>query len=152
MTIERPMFPPVDQARRRFLTQSAIAAAAIATVAPADAAMPSSNDSELIALGAQFEPLLDKYYPAHKAWSRSLSQARREHDQQFGEPAERGYEDTPEIRAAWSETCQRLGVDGASDRQSSIWEEMEPIANAIAALPCTSIESSLVCSPRRATC
>jgi hypothetical protein len=41
MTIERPMFPPVDPTRRRFLTVAA--AGSIATLAPAVAAPASST-------------------------------------------------------------------------------------------------------------
>ncbi len=42
MTIERPMFPPVDQARRRLLTIAAAGATAL-TVAPARAAAPAAD-------------------------------------------------------------------------------------------------------------
>ncbi len=42
MTIERPMFPPVDQARRRLLTIAAAGATAL-TVAPARATAPAAD-------------------------------------------------------------------------------------------------------------
>lgn len=136
MTIERPMFPPVN--RRGFIAQSAIATAAIA-ISPVALAAPSA-DAEFVSLGAQFEPLVEKYYAAHAVWAPALTQAHAEMDEKYGTRADRGFRDTPEIHAAWEETCARLNVAVASEKLSAIHEEMEPIAHAINALPCTSIE------------
>jgi hypothetical protein len=138
MTIERPMFPPVDPTRRRFLTVAAAGAAAIATTAPAAASQ--TLDAELIELGARFEPLVDQYYAVHAIWAPALTRSHSEIDRKFGEPRDRGYQDTPEIRAAWEEVSEWNGLDDACARQSAIWEEMKPIADAINASPVTSIE------------
>jgi hypothetical protein len=133
MTIERPMFPPT---RRAFI--NTIAALPIAAAAPAAAAQ--IPDAELIELGAKFEPLLDQYYVAHRRWSGCLAQAHTEHDQEFGDPADRNYEYPPEIVAAFDDSCVRSGTDEASDALSAIHDQMKPLANAINAAPVTSIE------------
>jgi len=137
MTIERPMFPPVDPTRRRLLTIAATGATAL-TLAPAAAA--HTLDAELIELGARFEPLVDQYYVAHKRWSRSLMSAHAEHDREFGTPAERNYQYPPEIVAAFRESCERSGANEADDTLSAIYEEMELLAQAINASPVNSIE------------
>jgi hypothetical protein len=133
MTIERPMFP---QTRRAFV--NTIAALPIAAAAPASNAQ--ILDAELIELGARFEPLLDQYYLAHRRWSGCLAHAHAEHDQEFGDPADRNYEYPPEIVAAFDDSCVRSGTDEASDALSAIHDEMKPLANAINAAPVTSIE------------
>src|SRR5258707_12016638 len=112
MTIERPMFPPVDQARRHFLTVAAGATAL--TVAPARAGA-HTLDGELIELGARFEPLVDRYYVARRHWARSLISAHAEHDREFGDPADRNFEYPPEIRNAFAESCERSGAREADD-------------------------------------
>jgi hypothetical protein len=73
MTLERPVFPPVDPARRRFLSQAAGVAVSCTVMAPvtiataAAAAAPSlltttaAEDPRLLALGEQIEPLLTEY-------------------------------------------------------------------------------------------
>jgi hypothetical protein len=71
MTIERPMFPPIDPTRRRFLSQAAGVAAggavlALATIPPALAAAAQASpldqeDPAIIALGERIEPLLAAY-------------------------------------------------------------------------------------------
>jgi hypothetical protein len=94
MTIDRPMFPPT---RRAFI--NTLAALPIAAAAPAGATQ--TLDAELIELGARFEPLVDRYYHAHPRWSGSLAQAQAEHDQECGTPAERNYEYSPEVVAAF---------------------------------------------------
>jgi hypothetical protein len=115
-----------------------IAALPIAAAAPAAAAQ--TLDAELIDLGAQFEPLVDRYYVAHKRWSRSLAQAHAEHDREFGDPADRNYEYPPEIVAAFNDSCERSGVREADDALSAIDAEMKQLANAITASPVNSIE------------
>jgi hypothetical protein len=107
----------------------------IAAVAPAIAAQ--TLDAELIELGARFEPLVDRYYAVHRRWSVSLSQAHAEHNREFGDPADR---DTPEIVAAFEDSCARFGVREADDAHSAIHQEMEPLASAINASPVNSIE------------
>jgi hypothetical protein len=69
-----------------------------------------------------------------------MTQSHSEHDRKFGEARDRGYQDTPEIRAAWEEVAQRNGLNDACARNSAIWDEMEPIADAINASPVNSIE------------
>jgi len=85
MTIERPMFPPIDPTRRRFLSNAAGVAAggtalALATITPgpstAAPATPldaskashppevSNPDAEIVAAGMAFEPLLSRYLDA----------------------------------------------------------------------------------------
>jgi hypothetical protein len=118
---------------------------ALAGLAMLPAAIPAAAsavgaDAELVRLGKQLEILVDAYYAAHRPWSRALSEAHRVRRAAFGDPADRGYPDTPEIRAAFQQICERLGVDEASDRLTAIHEGIEPIADAIKASPCTSIE------------
>ena len=132
--------------RRGFLVQAAGVAAGGAAIgaglplpAPPTAAA-QTLDAELIELGARFEPLVDRYYVAHRRWSAALARAHAEHDRKFGEPRDRGYQDTPEIRAAWQEVSERNGLDDACARQSEIWEEIKPIADAINAASVNSIE------------
>jgi hypothetical protein len=153
--IDHPMmFPPRDPTRRRFLAVAAVASAVgagtlaaaaamdpnvpAAAIAPAMAGM--HPDAELIELGARFEPLVDRYYVAHRRWSAALARAHAEHNRKFGEPRDRDYQDTPEIRAAWEEVSERNGLGDACARQSEIWEEIKPIADAINAASVTSIE------------
>jgi hypothetical protein len=97
-------------------------------------------DAELIELGTRFEPLLDRYYVAHRRWSASLAQAHAEHDGEFGSPAERDYQYPPEIAAAFSDSCERSGANEADDVLSAICEEMRPFEIAINAASVTSIE------------
>jgi hypothetical protein len=133
MTTERPMFP---QTRRAFV--NTIAALPIAAAVPA--AITQTRDAELIELGVMFEPLLDQYYLAHPRWSGSLARAQAEHDQEYGTPAERNYEYPPEVAAGFEDSCQRSGVDAASDALSAIHDEMKQLANAINEAPVTSLE------------
>jgi hypothetical protein len=143
---ENSITVPVDPTRRRLLTVAAggAVAAAIPTAAlPIAAAAPAAAntlDAELIELGARFEPLVDQYYAVRAIWARAMTRSHSEHDRKFGEPRDRDYHDTPEIRAAWEETCERNGLHDACARQSAIWEEMKPIADVINAASVTSIE------------
>jgi hypothetical protein len=140
MTIERPMFPPVDPTRRHLL--SVVASSAVAAAIPIAAAAPAAHtlDAELIELGARFEALVDQYYVAHRRWSAALAQAHAEHDREFGDPADRDYEYPPEIVAAFSDSCERSGTNEADDALSAIHQEMKPLADAINATSVTSIE------------
>jgi hypothetical protein len=97
-------------------------------------------DAELIQLGARFEPLVDRYYVAQRRWSRSLAAAQAEHDQEYGDPADRNYEYPPEIVAAFSDSCERSGANEADEALSEIHQEMKQLANAINASPVNSIE------------
>jgi hypothetical protein len=135
--------PPADPTRRQLLSAAAAGAVAAAiptaaTIAPAVAGI--HPDAELIELGARFEPLVNQYYAVRAIWARAMTRSHSERDQKFGEPRDRGYQDTPEIRAAWEEICERNGLDDASARHSAIWKEMEPIADAINAASVTSLE------------
>jgi hypothetical protein len=133
MTIERPMFPPT---RRAFI--NTIAALPIAAAAPAAAG--HTLDAELIELGARFEPLVDRYYVAHRRWSRSLAAASGEIDRKFPDtgPAERCH--SPDIFAAFKDSCERWGCSEASEALHAIFKEMAPLANAINDASVTSIE------------
>jgi hypothetical protein len=107
---------------------------------PAPSSAAQSLDAELIELGARVEPLVDRYYVAHRRWSAALAQAHAEHDPQFGDPADRDFEQPSEIRNAFAHSCERSGVDEASDALHAIFKEMTPLANAINAAPVSSIE------------
>ena len=134
--------PEITSTRRHLLTAGA--GAAVAAALPIAAAVPAAAagtlDAELIELGARFEPLVDQYYAVHAIWARAMTRSHSEHDRKFGEPRDRDYQDTPEIRAGWEEACERNGLDDACARQSAIWEEMKPIADVINAASVTSIE------------
>jgi hypothetical protein len=108
---------------------------------PAPSAVTAqSSAAELIDLGARFEPLLDRYYVAHRRWSGALSQANAEHDREFGTPAQRNYEYSPEVARG----SKIIAGVSASTKQALRWprfhDEMEPPANAINAAPVNSIE------------
>ena len=130
---------PVDPTRRRFINIAAGASVLSAGSLVAAAAVPVV-DAELIELCARYEPLVDKYYSARKRWARSMVAAHAEHDQKFGSREARGYNDTPEITAAFEASCARTGLKEAADTLSAIYADMEPLAKAINAAPVTSIE------------
>ena len=141
--------PPTNTSltrRNMIAAMATVGAAAIAAAAPAAAAQ--AVDAELIDLGARFEPLLDRYYVAHKRWSRSLAQAHAEHNREFGDPAERNYEHPPEIRKAFNDSCERSGAREADDALSAIDAEMKQLAKAINASPVNSIDLSRTTSPK----
>jgi hypothetical protein len=123
---------------RRAVLAGIASAAALPIAAPAAAAQ--APDAELIELGARFEPLVDRFYVAHRRWSASLAQAHAEHDREFGDPADRNYEHPPEIVAAFQESCKRSGADEAGEALSAIQAEMKQLANAIKAASVNSIE------------
>src|SRR5450755_3930438 len=141
-----------DPTRRRFLAVAAVASAVSAgTLAGATAMDPSvpaaaaslaaqPRDVDLIELGARFEPLVDRYYVAHRRWSATLAQAHAEHDAEFGDPADRDFAHPPEIRNAFADSCERSGADAAGKALHAIFKEMAPLANAINAASVTSIE------------
>jgi hypothetical protein len=132
---------PVDPTRRGFLAVAAGASvASVGTLAVAAAPAALALDAELIELGARFEPLVDRYYAARKVWAAAMIRWHSERDRRFGPPEDRGYQDTPEIRAACNEISERIGYVDAAERLSAIWEEIEPIAGAIDAASVTSIE------------
>ena len=122
-----------------------LAGLAILPAALPAAAQAETRDVELIALGAQFEPLVEKYYAARAVWGQRLAQAHAETDERFGEFS---YHDengnrNPDIEARsafFDEMGDRLALGDASDRLDAIAQELSPIANAILALPVTSIE------------
>ena len=130
--------------RRGFLVQVAGVAAggaALGATLPLSApAAAQTLDTELVDLGARFEPLVDRYYVAHRRWSLALAQAHAEHDAEFGDPADRDYKHPPEIRKAFEDSCKRWGVRETSDELSAIFKEMAPLANAINAASVSSIE------------
>jgi hypothetical protein len=167
MTIERPMFPPraesvdslspqaaigqresetlasespkpVEGLSRRLLLGGVAALPAAAVGIPA-AASTINADAELIALGREFEILVDSYYVAREPWARAMVQRNDELDERFGDSLYRNRASS-EINAAEEEIDARVGLREVSDRLSAIWEEMEPIADAINAAPVNSIE------------
>jgi hypothetical protein len=125
--------------RSRRAVLAGIASAAVLPIA-APAAAGQTHDAELIELGAQFEPLVERYYVAHRRWSHSLAAAHAEHDAEFGDPADRNYEYPPHIVAAFVDSCERSGAHEADDVLSTIIEEMRPLEIAIKAAPVNSIE------------
>jgi hypothetical protein len=125
---------------RRGVLAGVASAAVLPIVAAGQAAAAQAPDAELIELGAQFEPLVDRYYVAHRRWSATLAQAHAEHDAEFGDPADRNYEYTPEINAAFSSSCERSGANTADEALHAIFKEMAPLANAINAASVSSIE------------
>jgi hypothetical protein len=134
-----------SSSRRHFLVQAAGVAAGGAALGaclplPAPAAAAQALDAELIELGARFEPLVDRYYVAHRRWSAALAQAHAEHDAEFGDPADRDFEHPPEIRNAFEDSCERSGANTAGEALHAIFKEMAPLANAINAASVTSIE------------
>ena len=134
-----PTNTPIDTKRRSFLAAAAGASILSVGSLAAAAAVPVV-DTDLIELGARFEPLVDRYYVAQRRWSGSLARAHAEHDREFGDPADRNYEYPPEIVSAFSDSCERSGANEADDVLSAIHEEMKQLANAINAAPVTSIE------------
>jgi hypothetical protein len=135
-----PTNTPVDSTRRRFITIAA-GASIVSVGSLVAAAAAQAIDTELIELGARFEPLVDRYYVAQRRWSGSLARAHAEHDREFGDPADRNYEYPPEIVSAFSDSCERSGANEADDALFAIHQEMKQLANAInAAAPVTSIE------------
>jgi hypothetical protein len=82
---------------RRAVLAGLASAAAVPAAAAVSAAAEQGPDAELIELGARFEPLVDRYYVAHRRWSAALAGAHAEHDREFGDPASRNYQYPPEI-------------------------------------------------------
>src|ERR1700737_2319638 len=134
-----PTNTSADPTRRRFINIAAGASILSGGSLAAAAAVPVV-DTDLIQLGARFEPLVDRYYVAQRRWSGSLARAHAEHDREFGDPAERNYEHPPEIVAAFTDSCERSGAREADDELFAIHQEMAPLANAINAASVTSIE------------
>src|SRR5450631_3899403 len=140
--IDHPMmFPPRDPTRRHLLTIAAGGAVAALLIAAAAASLAAQTlDAELIELGTRFEPLVDRYYVARSRWSGSLVRAHAEHNQEFGDPADRNYEYPPEIVAAFNDSCERSGAREADEALFAIHQEMKQLANAINAASVSSIE------------
>ena len=135
MTIERPMFPPVDPTRRRFLSQAAGVAAggtaASAAAAPAGLADPVFGmDAEIIAAGKAFEPLLSKYLDAQFIWTRLSREASDATDAKYPSDDFDGPGENPKW-AFHLQMGEQNGCKKASTRLSEIHEEMEPLADLI---------------------
>ena|ERR1700681_4466678 len=143
MTIERPMFPPVDPTRRRFLSQVAGVAAggtvlALATIPPASAAAAPAGladpvfgmDAEIIAAGKAFEPLLSKYLDAQFIWTRLSREASDATDAKYPSDDFDGPGENPKW-AFHLQMGEQNGCKKASTRLSEIHEEMEPLADLI---------------------
>jgi hypothetical protein len=132
--------------RRGFLVQAAGVAAGGAAIGaglplpvPPTAAAPAL-DAELIELGRKYELLLDKFFPAHRDWSRGAALAGAEQDAEFGLPKDHGYRYTQEMSAALDRRLEDTGASQANDRMDAATLEMEPIEHAINCLPVSSIE------------
>jgi hypothetical protein len=120
-----------DPTRRRFLAVAAVASVVSAGTLAAAAAMDPSTpaaaassaaqtlDAELIELGARFEPLVDRYYVAHRRWSATLAQAHAEHDAEFGDPADRDFAHPPEIRNAFADENITSPITSAQTKRPS---------------------------------
>jgi hypothetical protein len=142
--------PPTNTSPTRRAFINTIAALPIVAAAPAAGDFvidevggpPAARtlDAELIELGARFEPLVDRFFVAHRRWSDSLAQAHAEHDREFGDPADRNYEYPPLICAAFEDSCKRSGAHEAGDALSAIHDEMKQLASAIKAASVNSIE------------
>jgi hypothetical protein len=135
--------PPTNTSLSRravIVASAALLPVALPIAAAAVPAAAQTLDTELIELGARFEPLLDRYYVAQRRWSGSLAQAQAEHDREFGDPADRNYEYPPEIVAAFLDSCERSGASEADEAISAVDAEMKQLAKAITAAPVTSIE------------
>jgi hypothetical protein len=101
---------------------------------------PPPADTQLVELGRKYEFLLDKFFPAHRDWSRGAALAGAEQAAEFGLPADRGYRYTPEMSAALDRRLEDAGAREANDKMDSITLEMESIEDAINCLPVRSIE------------
>jgi hypothetical protein len=135
------MFPPRDSSRRGFLTVAAgVAAGGAAIGAGLPLPAPPTLDAELIELGRKYELLLDKFFPAHRDWSRGAALAGAEQDAEFGLPKDHGYRYTQEMSAALDRRLEDTGARQANDRMDAATLEMEPIEHAINCLPVSSIE------------
>jgi hypothetical protein len=143
MTLARPMFPPVDPTRRRFLSQAASTAAgsavlALATVTPAPSAAMSANpDAEIVAAGKAFEPLLSRCLDAQFVWARLVRETGDERDAKFPD------DDFDVGSPKWifhSEVAKRNGCTEAADRLSAISQEMEPLSKLIREAAAETIE------------
>jgi hypothetical protein len=116
---------PAPAATRRSFIHT-IAALSIAAAAPA--ATAQTIDTDLIELGARFEPLVDRYYVARERWALSMVAAHVE----CRASAEQNYQ-------ALEDCCERSGEDEARAALSTIRQKMEELANAINAAPVNSI-------------
>jgi hypothetical protein len=138
MTTERPMFPPrADSAdsishqpairqreaachlsesskpaeglSRRFVLAGVASAAALpmaATALPAQIPRRRTGD-----LGARFEPLVDRYYAAHRVWSAALAGASADNEREFPDADAGDRAHDPSIAAAFKDSCKRSGTD-----------------------------------------
>jgi hypothetical protein len=130
--------PAKGLSRRAALAGVAMLPASVVGIPIAAAA--AGADAELIALGKNLETLVDPYYVARQPWARALVQRNSELDEQFGNPADRSLQTPPAYDTAANEIDDRVGLDVAADQLHTVFEKVEPIAKAIEALPCTSIE------------
>jgi len=143
---DRPDQTPPGEARKpaeglsRRMALAGLAALPASAVAIPATASAAGADAELIALGKKIEPLVDAYYDKRKPWSQALVQRNSELDERFGEPADRSIHTPPGYAAVEKEIDDRVGMDAAADQLHVVFENVEPIARAIEALTCTSVE------------
>jgi hypothetical protein len=115
---------PLDGLSRR----KALASLAMLPAITLPGAACIGADAELNTLSKKFERLVDDYYAAHKVWSPALAAAHLE------------CEDCVANDTGFEEACERNGVDQACERLDAVEVALSPVANAILALPVTSIE------------
>lgn len=120
--------------RRSFI--HTIAALSIAAAAPS--ATAHAIDTDLIALGARFEPLVDQYYIARKRWARSDVPAHAEYRAMVADHAE--YQGAFDGHHQVTRDCwKRWGVEEALVPLLAIKKKMTELTNAINAAPVSSI-------------
>jgi hypothetical protein len=120
--------------RRAFI--NTIAALSMAAAAPS--ATAHTIDTDLIALGARFEPLVDQYYVARKRWARSDVPAHAEYRAMVADHPE--YQGDFDRHHQVTQDCwERWGVEEALVPLLAIKEKMEELTNAINAAPVSSI-------------
>jgi hypothetical protein len=107
-------------------------------VVPVAGILAAASDLTPAALVAEFELLLDEYNLLRRRdWSPRLAQAHAETNELFGE--EYDSENRENANRFFSEACARLNVHEAGERMHAVGEEMKPLAQAIVALPATSL-------------
>ena len=115
------------------------AAALAAVVLPTDAR--AGDDAELIRLGERFEKLLLQAVEADLAW-RPLSMAAHAEVRElfkFKEWRELSKKDHQAATRSFNRITKRIGLDAASDRVTSLADEMNPLAESINDAPAISL-------------
>jgi hypothetical protein len=102
-------------------------------------------DAALIALGAKFEPLLDRFFAQRAIWAAQYAKVDAEVDQRFGDSGpwydkDGRITDEGEARDKfWADAIARL-VESDAEKFNAIDLQLQSLANAIDALPVMSLE------------